>query len=193
VSWDMPTQTFDLSEAFANQRASLGRLGALGLGGSIAVAALIVLIVVRGRSDPFLYGAGAFGAAAVLGFGVLVYWLMGLGGLVSVTVDEKGLGFRRPKGPVRRLDWSNPNFNVEVYDASGLPASDELAQSVAPFPCGFGTSGTKGLFVRSGIPREAFSAMIAGARDHGLEVTRLDHDPRAMPTFRIRPPSPSVG
>jgi hypothetical protein len=193
----MQATSFDLSAVYAKQGRPLRRFGLVGLGGSVAIAAVVAYIVWNGRNathaTPDLPLWGGAGIIMILLFGGVAYWATSRGGVLALTVDESGLEFQGPQGPARRVRWSDPDFSLQVWDASALPEANELVQNLTPCRFGLATVQMKGIFFRTGVPREAYLAVLEGARGHGLEVTRTEDLPGGAPTFRIRRPGRSLG
>jgi hypothetical protein len=188
----MQENSFDLSAVYEKQGRPLRRFGLSGLGVSVAIAATVAYILWSGRTSahdvPYLYEWGSAGIVVCLAFGVLVHWATSRGGVVRLTVDGEGLELRAPEGQVKRVLWSDPDISLQVWDASTLPESDAIVQNIAPCRFGLATYGMKRMRFRTGVPREAYLAVLEGARGHGLEVTRTEDHPDDIPTFRLHPP-----
>ena len=100
--------------------------------------------------------------------GLLANRLLAIGGVVRLRVDDLGLHLSTRVGRVRNLLWTDPRFQIDIYDVSGLPESNSFVRDDSVW--------RYGLIVRAPFlsqcrfPREMYDSILARARERGLEI-----------------------
>jgi hypothetical protein len=118
--------------------------------------------------DPVANLLSIAGGFVFAGLGAMVARLFGRGGVARLRVDDHGLEFIALQGSVRTLAWSDARLQADLYDVSASPETNSFVRDNPVW--------RYGLIVRSPFlfqcrfPREAYDAILAGARGHGIRV-----------------------
>jgi hypothetical protein len=141
--------------------------------GFIAFGAITVLIGVSWLRNGGPGGAIGtlpvfIGGATFALLGVVLNYLLRIGGVARLHVDQTGLHFTRADGSTKDLLWTDPRFQADVYDVSAMPGNNSFVRDDPIWR--YGLILRAPFLTQCRFPREMYDALLAGARTNGLSI-----------------------